>query len=224
MISGELAALRATELRQVLAYSSIAQLGLVAIAFAIPGPAGIIAGVAIALHHVLVKPALFMLAEAWGNKHLNHLAGTAKASLLSSILFLILALSLVGIPPLPGFWAKFLLLKGALEVTTNLVWYQTAIAIVLVATVIETAYFLRIVRLMFQGSSSQVLQPDDMPHKRELAPALSFFVILMLSVLTVGSISHSLSDVAKAAADREAYISNVLPAKWRNLKENVVLE
>jgi len=217
VLTGELAALRATELRQVLAYSSIGQLGLVAIAFAIPGPAGIIAGVAIALHHILVKPALFMLAEAWGGQHLSRLAGVAKVSLLSSILFLVLALSLIGIPPLPGFWAKFLLLKGALEVTANVGWYQMAITVVLVATVIETAYFLRIARLMFQASQPQ--QPINIPHKRELLPAFSLVALLMLSVLTVGPISRSLTAVATDAADRKAYINNTLPTEWQVLKK-----
>jgi formate hydrogenlyase subunit 3/multisubunit Na+/H+ antiporter MnhD subunit len=208
VITGELAALRATDLRQVLAYSSIGQLGLVAIAFAIPGSAGVIAGTALALHHALVKPALFMLTEAWGG-HFNRLIGAAQVSMLSSILFLILALSLVGIPPLPGFWAKFLLLKGALGLDA---WYQMAIAVVLIATVIETAYFLRIARLMFQQPTKK--QSAEIPHIRELAPALSLVTLLFIGVLTVGTIGKSLTAVAEEAVDREAYINNTLPTNW----------
>jgi formate hydrogenlyase subunit 3/multisubunit Na+/H+ antiporter MnhD subunit len=208
VITGELAALRATDLRQVLAYSSIGQLGLVAIAFAIPGSAGVIAGTALALHHALVKPALFMLTEAWGG-HFNRLIGAAQVSMLSSILFLILALSLVGIPPLPGFWAKFLLLKGALGLDA---WYQMAIAVVLIATVIETAYFLRIARLMFQQPTKK--QTAEIPHIRELAPALSLATLLFIGVLTVGTIGKSLTAVAEEAVDREAYINNTLPTNW----------
>jgi len=179
VITGELAALRSSDLRQVLAYSSIGQLGLVAIAFAIPGPAGIIAGIALALHHALVKPALFMLTEAWGGQ-LNRLVGAAQVSMLSTLLFIVLALSLVGIPPLPGFLAKFLLLKGALAVENG--WYHTAIAVVLIATVIETAYFIRIMRLMFQSKTQQTA---DAPLMRDLKPALSLVVLLLISVLTV---------------------------------------
>ncbi|MEK8019072.1 MAG: proton-conducting transporter membrane subunit, partial [Candidatus Parabeggiatoa sp.] len=201
VISGELAALRATDLRQVLAYSSIAQLGLVAIAFAIPGPAGVIAGIAIALHHAIVKPALFMFTEAWGGQ-LARLAGAAKVSMLSSLLFLVLTLSLIGIPPLPGFWAKLLLLKGALAIESN--WYQMAIAVILIATVIETAYFIRIARLMFQQPKPE--KPVSAPESRELAPALALVALLLLSVLTVGPISQSLTAVASEAADKNVYI------------------
>jgi len=61
-------------------------LGLVAIAFAIQGPAGVIAGIALAFHHALVKPALFMLTEAWGG-HINKLMGASQVSMLSTLLF-----------------------------------------------------------------------------------------------------------------------------------------
>ena len=202
VITGELAAMRATHLRQVLAYSSIGQLGLVAIAFSIPGPAGIIAGIALALHHALVKPALFMLTKAWG-KQLSHLAG-ASQSLLTTILFLVLALSLIGIPPLPGFWAKFLLLKGALA--TNIAAYQMVITVVLIATVIETIYFMRIVRVMFNTKPP----PIKAPALQELVPALVFVTLLFISVLNLGTIGKSLEIVATSAADKSIYM-NFLP-------------
>ncbi len=215
VITGELAALRATSLRQVLAYSSIGQLGLVAIAFAIPGSAGVIAGTALALHHALVKPALFMLTEAWGGQ-LNRLVGAAQVSMLSALLFLVLTLSLVGIPPLPGFWAKFLLVKGALGMENA--WYQMAIAVVLIATVIETAYFLRIVRLMFQQQTPNI----EIPSLRELAPALTLVALLFLSVLNVGSIGKGLDAAASEAAEKKVYIDKTLPSisSTKELSEN----
>jgi proton-translocating NADH-quinone oxidoreductase chain N len=212
VITGELAALRATNLRQVLAYSSIGQLGLVAIAFAIPGPAGIIAGIAIALHHALVKPALFMLTEAWGGQ-LNRLVGAAQVSMLSALLFIVLVLSLIGIPPLPGFWAKFLLVKGALGIENG--WYHIAIAVVLIATVIETAYFLRIVRFMFQEKTPQTA---DKPYKCDLVPAFSLFALFFISLFMVGLIGKSLTAIAEEAADRKAYIDKTLPSEKANGK------
>ena len=207
VITGELAALRATDLRQVLAYSSIGQLGLVAIAFSIPGPAGIMAGTALALHHALAKPALFMLTNTWGGQ-LSRLAGAKQVSMLSSVLFLVLALSLVGIPPLPGFWAKFLLLTGALGVTENLGWYQMAMTMVIIATVIETVYFMRIVRLIFL--EPQAKQTVEVPATRELIPAMALLSLLLISVLAVEPISKGLTAVASDASDRQAYINKTL--------------
>ncbi len=201
VITGELAALRATDLRQVLAFSSIGQLGLIAIAFSIPGQAGIIAGIAIALHHAIVKPALFMLTESWGVQ-LNRLAGAVQSSKLSVLLFLIMALSLIGIPPLPGFWAKFLLVTAALKSSVG--QYQMAIAVVLIATVIETAYFFKIIRLMFQQKSSSL----ETPRFSDLAPALSFMILLFLGLFMLGNLSQGLTSVAEDGANRQGYIEN----------------
>ena len=201
VITGELAALRATDLRQVLAFSSIGQLGLVAIAFSIPGQAGIIAGIAIALHHAIVKPALFMLTEAWGGQ-LSRLVGVVQSSKLSVFLFVIMVLSLIGIPPFPGFWAKFLLITAALK--SDIGQYQMAIAVVLIATVIETAYFFKIIRLMFQEKSSSLKAPSF----GDLAPALSFMVLLFLGLFMLGSLSNGLTSVAEDGANRQAYIEN----------------
>jgi formate hydrogenlyase subunit 3/multisubunit Na+/H+ antiporter MnhD subunit len=201
VITGELAALRATDLRQVLAFSSIGQLGLVAIAFSLPGEAGIIAGIAIALHHAIVKPALFMLTAAWGGQ-LSRLVGAINSSKLSVFLFVIMALSLIGIPPFPGFWAKFLLITAALKNSVG--QYQMAITVVLIATVIETAYFFRIIRLMFQQKSSSLKAPNF----GELAPALSFMALLLVGLFMLGSLSQSLTNVAEDGANRQAYIEN----------------
>ncbi|MGB5474237.1 MAG: proton-conducting transporter membrane subunit, partial [Gammaproteobacteria bacterium] len=66
VITGELAAWYARDLTRMLAYSSIGQLGVMFIAFSIPGTAGLYAGLAVALHHMVVKPALFLLAERQG--------------------------------------------------------------------------------------------------------------------------------------------------------------
>ena len=118
IVSGELAAWRAPTVRQMLAYSSIGQLGLVALAFALSGSAGlgaaeIVAGVALILHHMVLKPALFLIADRWGGT-LATLEGGAAVSPLAAGLFVLFALSMLGVPPLPGFWSKFLLLRAAL--------------------------------------------------------------------------------------------------------------
>lgn len=199
VLSSELAALRSSHLRQVFAYSSIGQLGLVAIAFSIPNEAGILAGIAIALHHAMVKPALFMLADKWGG-YINQLAGAFHTAKLSTLLFLVLALSLIGIPPLPGFWAKLLLLQAGLNMDNS--WYHVAIVVVLVATVIETAYFVRILRVLFQPQ----IQPVTAPRWEELLPALTFSLVLFVATINLGNVSNYLQRVAAQANDIQSYI------------------
>ncbi len=64
-----------------------------------------------ALHHLIVKPALFVLAARWGGS----LEGSGRCRTprrWRRALFVLFALSLIGVPPLPGFWAKLLVLVG----------------------------------------------------------------------------------------------------------------
>lgn len=149
LVGGELAALRSGDVVRILSYSSIGQLGLAAVAFAAPGPEGLLAGTAVALHHLVVKPALFLLAAGWP-RNVDALTATGRAHPVQAAVFVLLALSLIGVPPLPGFWAKYLLLKAVLGTGEPL--YFAAVAVVLVATVIEAAYLFRLAGRLFSAS------------------------------------------------------------------------
>ncbi len=95
LVGGELAAWRATDLRRMLAFSSVGQLGLIFIACALPGAAGVMAALAVMLHHLVVKSALFSLASAWGGS-LTRLRGVAGSAPWAVGAFILLALSLSG--------------------------------------------------------------------------------------------------------------------------------
>lgn len=207
VVAGELAALGGATLSQVLAYSSIGQLGLVAIAFAISGPAGIAAGLALALHHALVKPALFALAAGWRGP-LNGLAGGAHESPLAGVLFLVLALSIVGVPPLPGFWAKFMLLSAALANGSSLVVLAAAVA--LAAVVVEAAYLFRIAATLYRRPIDG-LKPPTLTGV-DLARATVLTACVAIAMLATPLVMRGISQMAAAVGDRGAYIARVLPA------------
>jgi len=205
LITGELAAFHAKDFRRTLAYSSIGQLSAIAIAFSIPGPLGILSGIALAFHHALVKAGLFMLAENWKGS-LESLRGIAQKSWLSSVLLIIFVLSLIGIPPLPGFWAKFLLFKAGFSAGG---WYAYAMILVLLSVVIEAAYFFRIVRFMYQPNIEQTLPTT---HWHELKPTLIVMALLLLVMFMIDPIYHNLNDIAIQATDVKSYVDNTLPA------------
>jgi proton-translocating NADH-quinone oxidoreductase chain N len=204
LISGELAAYHARDLRRVLAYSSIGQLGMVALGFSVATEAGILAGFAIILHHMLVKPALFLLSEKWSGP-LPRLEGVARVSPVSAALFLLLILSLIGVPPLPGFWAKYLLIGALLDVEHSL--YYLAAASVLLMTVIEVAYFLRIIRSMYMDTPAVVSAHD----KRDLVPTLLYSGSLLLATVFITPIGAGLTQAAKQTADVAAYVQHIMP-------------
>ncbi len=213
LVSAELAAWRATDLRRVLAYSSVGQLSLMAIAFSIPGPAGVMAGIALGLHHALVKPALFLLTESW-QARLHELRGLAWLCQRSAFAFVLLALSLIGVPPLPGFWAKFWLLQAGFAAGG---WYQTALWIVLLSVIIETAYLLRITRLLFARQASPLF--CEPPQRRNLAPVLLLGGVLMLVTLSMAPIGDGLRRIAQQTVDTGTYINYTLSA-WQDDKSH----
>lgn len=192
VITGELAAWRARDMARMLAWSSIGQLGLIFIAFSIPGEAGIIAGLAIALHHLVVKPALFLLAERWKGS-LDSLTGAAAVSPLGGILFVLFALSLLGLPPLPGFWAKLLLLTGLMD--SGVALASTVLAIVLVALVIEASYLARVISKMYSPKPSH--NPPQRHSLLNLTTATAFAALLLVAVFNTNNIWQSLTDMAR---------------------------
>lgn len=213
---GELSAWRSQDMKRMLAYSSIGQLGLVLVAFAIPGQAGVFAGVAVMLHHLLVKPGLFLLAEAWPGA-LERLQGAARSGWLPPLLFMLFALSLIGVPPLPGFWAKLLVVTGLAG--TNDTLYLAALAVVLAATVIEANYLMRVATRLYTGSTPA--NPAQ-HHTATLGAASLCGITLIISLLLLGPVSARLDSLSGQSSDREAYIGTTFPSNPPARKEQSI--
>jgi formate hydrogenlyase subunit 3/multisubunit Na+/H+ antiporter MnhD subunit len=204
LVFAELAAWRAKDFPRMISYSSIAQLGVVFIAFSLPGAWGVLAGLAVALNHLLVKSAMFILAQRWSGS-LDRLTGAARKASVAAGLFVLFALSLIGVPPLPGFWGKLLVLTGLVDEAS---WLRlAACAAVLAATAIKADYLFRFVCKLYQ--------PSDHPHEAfrwtEIAGAAVIGVIIVVASLRIGLVTDKLRAVAEQAADRDSYISTVLP-------------
>jgi formate hydrogenlyase subunit 3/multisubunit Na+/H+ antiporter MnhD subunit len=207
VITGELSAWRAKDMNRMLAFSSIGQLGIVFIAFSIPGEAGLYAGIAVSLHHLIVKPALFLLAERWGNS-IQGLRSAAKSSPLAAILFVLFALSLIGVPPLPGFWAKLLVISGL--VAQDMPLYTLALALILFSTVIEANYLFKVVITLY--SKSEPEKTSLQAHsKLNLATSALFGFALLMAVLFISPLATQLKDIATQTADVKLYTSTVFP-------------
>ena len=212
VISGELAAWRARDMRRLLAYSSIGQLGMIFIAFAIPGKNGIYAGLALALHHMLVKPGLFLLSQRW-EAALPKLQGRGLAEPLAGGLFVLFCLSLIGVPPLPGFWAKYLLVTHLIAQADPL--YLTALIVFLAATVIEASYLLRVIGRLFSRETKKIPAQAATSHPAEvLSGSLAAGLLgagLVLASITIAPLAGELEVIASETADSPAYIETVFP-------------
>ncbi len=206
VLFGEFAAWRSKDFPRMIGFSSIGQLGVVFIGFSIPGPWGVLAGLAVALHHLLVKSALFALANRWSGS-LDRLAGGAKSAPVAAGLFVLFVLSLIGVPPLPGFWTKILVLSGLAQEGSAL--HLIALGAVLLATAVEANYLFRVVVKLY-GESDRPPRSHGALH---IGTAALLGIVLLIVTVQIDPVGDKLRAVARQAADRDAYISTVFPAK-----------
>ncbi len=205
VISGELAAYQARDITRMLAWSSVGQLGVVFVAFSLPGKVGLIAGVTVAMHHLVVKSALFLLADRWGGA-IERLRGAASASRLGAGLFVLFSLSLLGLPPLPGFWSKFLVLGGLADAGSSL--QLAAMAIILAGTVLEGAYLMRIMTILYKSPDAQAMPQRQ--HPGNLFASAVFAAVLLASAVMINPLWQGLNTMAESGVDTEAYVETVL--------------
>ena len=118
MLVGVLGAAAQTEVRRILSFHVVSQIGYMIMGLALASPLAIAGAIFYLVHIIVVKANLIFLggmaSRMTGSERLAAMGGLyAKAPWLA-ILFAISALSLAGIPPLSGFWAKFVLIKASL--------------------------------------------------------------------------------------------------------------
>jgi multicomponent Na+:H+ antiporter subunit D len=132
MVTGVLGAAYHWDLRRILAFHSISQVGYMLLALALASRAGNAAAIFFALHHSLVKAGLFLMAgmifRHVGHYDLRRIGGLYAAKPGLATLFLILSLSLVGVPPSSGFWGKYLIVRESI-MQGEYLWAGTALAV-----------------------------------------------------------------------------------------------
>lgn len=116
MLTGVLGAVAQNEVRRILSFHIISQIGYMIMGLALYSPLAIAGAVFYIFHHVIVKTNLFLVAgameRAGGTGDLTVLGSLYRRMPVLALLFLIPALSLAGLPPLSGFFAKLSLLQA----------------------------------------------------------------------------------------------------------------
>jgi NADH:ubiquinone oxidoreductase subunit 2 (subunit N) len=155
---------------------------------------------------MVVKPALFLLAAQWGGGTAR-LAGAAKVSPLGAGLFVLLALSLIGVPPLPGFWAKLLVLSELVRQAGSL--YLLGGGVILAAAVLEVNYLFRVAASMYQpGDQAPGVAA---PRGNDLAIASGLGVVVLAAGVLIAPLGATVEHIATQAADVPQYVHTVSP-------------
>ena len=144
-----LMAVYATDLRALLAYSSVAQIAYMVLGISLANVAGVGAAIVHMFNHALMKTALFMavgcIVFRLGGSSLTNLDGLGRRMPFTMAAFVVAGLSLIGVPLTAGFISKWYLISAALE--RELLWVVALImvsslmAVVYVWKVVEVAYF-----------------------------------------------------------------------------------
>jgi multicomponent Na+:H+ antiporter subunit D len=132
MVTGVLGAAAQGEFRRILSFHIISQIGYMIMGLAIFTPLALAGTIFYLVHHIIVKTNLFLIAgithRLKGTDELARLGGLYRERAWLALLFLVPALSLAGLPPLSGFWAKFALVRAGLEAEHYLL-IATALAV-----------------------------------------------------------------------------------------------
>lgn len=131
MLSGVLGAAAQYEFRRILSFHIVSQIGYMILGLALFTPLAVIGGVFYIMHHIIVKTTLFLVSgvthRLTGTHELKDLGGFFRSRPILSVLFLIPAFSLAGMPPLSGFFAKLIVIRAGIEAQA---WAVTAVALV----------------------------------------------------------------------------------------------
>ena len=156
-VIGAVFALQRTDLKELLAYSTVSQLGLIIAVIGVGTPGALASAAVHTLAHAMFKAALFMLIgvidHTAGTRDIRRLTGLRRAMPVTAVLTTIAALSMAGIPPLFGFVSKEGLFTAFLELPGSA--GGLAVAAAVIASVGTFAYSFRIVHGAFGGPAGE---------------------------------------------------------------------
>ena len=174
---GALAAIGQKDFKRMLAYSSISQIGYIILGIGTGSPLGFIGALLHFFNHADFKALLFVDSAAiemqTGTRDMDKMGGLASKMPSTGVSSILAFLSTAGVPPLSGFWSKFLIILAVWSIS------MTAGSLALLASLITLAYFLIMQRKVFFGKLA-----DGMENVKE-APGGIVAMEWLLAAITV---------------------------------------
>jgi multicomponent Na+:H+ antiporter subunit D len=214
MLSGVLGAASQMDIRKILSFHIISQIGYMIMGLGLYSPLAIAGGIFYIIHHIIVKTNLFLVGGAIskirGTYELKKLGGLYKIYPLLGLLFLIPALSLAGIPPLSGFWAKFAVVKAGLDLGEF-----TIVAVSLFVGLLTLFSMTKIWNEAFwKDAPSETIGNKFSGSKSQKVLLFLPIVLLALITITIGFYMEPFFEIAQQASEQllnpDLYIEAVL--------------
>jgi multicomponent Na+:H+ antiporter subunit D len=197
IFSASLVAIFQSNVKRMLAYSSVAQIGYIILGISLVSVTGLTAGIVHLFNHALIKGTLFLALGAMsfrvGSPDIDRLAGLGWAMPWTMAAFVIGGLSLIGIPLTAGFISKWYLILGALERG----WWPVAV-LVLITSIFAVVYIWRVVEIAYFRP-----RPDGLPTVTEAPLAL----LIPTWALALGNLYFGMDSSLSAGIAQRAAVS-----------------
>ncbi len=209
MIVGVLGALAQRDLRRLLAFEIVSQVGYLLMGLGLATPQALAASIYFFIHIVLAKTAMFLVAglveRSTGTTDLRVLGGLLRHRPGLAALFLAGACSLAGVPPLSGFLAKFGLVVAGLRAGQPLV-----VAVALGVSTLTLYALMRAWSEGFMKAAPGAVAPPGKPQLALLAPALALVALTVAAAGLAGPLFAVAQRAAGQLVDPGSYIGAVL--------------
>lgn len=180
IVTGSIMAFRQAELKRLLAYSSVSHIGLIALAVGINEKTALFGAVLHIVFHGIMKAGLFIFANGVETRHgvrtLSELGALAPRMRLSFAFMCLAALSMIGIPPLAGFFSKWFMVLGALRAGDP--W---SAGMIIIAGLLSALYFFKLVEQAFFQKRA-----EKAPQEEVSGPILAASGAAAALILTAG--------------------------------------
>jgi len=224
MIAGAFLAIGQWDLKRLMAYSSISQIGYVVLGIGLGGliiarggnlawaSLAILGGLFHLVNHAVYKALLFLTSGSvqmsTGTRQLRQMGGLAEKLPVTRAACTVASASIVGIPPFSGFWSKLILVVAAVQ--AHFYWIAAIIVFVSLCTLIM---YLKVQRYVFLGELPENLQQVK-ENRGPMLVAMVFLAclcVLMGLLLLVPDLKHSILDPAvKVLTDGLGYWTNII--------------
>ncbi|MBI0582745.1 MAG: NADH-quinone oxidoreductase subunit N [Methanomassiliicoccus sp.] len=201
MTVGNVVALQQTNMKRMLAYSSIGQAGYLIIALAVATPFAVEGSIFHIITHAFMKGGAFMIVAALAyvalGENISDYKGLAKRAPLIALSMAILLFALAGIPPLSGFWSKVILFSSAIDASqiagqSWMVWLAVA---GILNSALSLYYYVRVIKYMYvdEGATRERLK---LPWSMSASIA-----ICVLVTIAIGIWPDPIIDLCRQAAE-----------------------
>jgi multicomponent Na+:H+ antiporter subunit D len=194
IVSGSIFAIVQDDLKRMLAYSSVANVGYIVLAIGLAPSSvlGLTPAIMHILNHAVIKASMFMIAGAFLYKldlgDIKHFTGLGRKMPYSCLAFILAALAMIGMPPGAGFITKWYLILAALD-AGNYIF----VAVIFFSTLLMIVYFWRVIEIMYiragnRTGAKSVGRVQEAPLSM-LLPGLSLGVLtFVLGVIWISGI------------------------------------